>query len=755
MTADDRSWPAMLSQLEGALVPGAQPGQVLAMRHLSASPGQFLELPADLHPDLASALARSGISDLYVHQRMAFDQVSAGTDTVVTTSTASGKTLCFNLPILNAVLADPSARALYLYPTKALANDQLAGLASLSAKLGGRVTAAVFTGDTAKEERDRILSSPPNILIANPDIVHFQQLAYHPTWERWWASLRFIVIDEAHVYRGVFGSHVAHVLRRVRRIAAHYGSDPVVVAASATIANAPALLEALVGRPTTEISGDASPRPNRDIVVWRPRIRQETPLGPIYESVDETAARLLAASLIAGRSAIAFAGSRVSVERIRRRTERALSERGRSELIGALASYRAGYDADRRREIEAQLRTGAVRGVVATVALELGIDIGSLDIAILAGYPGSMMSFWQQAGRAGRRDRDALILLVASQNPLDQFLASHPDRLLGAGVEDARVDPSNPEIAAPHLTCAARELRVTDRGDSPYYDEATLNAIHRAEGAGDVVRERRGWVAAPGRGRPDEVSLRSMNDHPYALLVYGQTMGDIGERYIPREAHPGAIYLHDGDAYRVRRLDHAARTVILEPSNEGLLTEPVGHRSVRPGENLRVRRLNGIGLDVALFRIHVSDRIIGYVQLREVTGRALGSMVDLPEPIETAFETVGLRLGAARAEGSTLHALEHVIRALGALVVLCDSADLEGHTELEGAPVAYIFDTTPGGTGLCQSLFERLEEVLDAARSRVSECACRDGCPGCVQHGRCMRRNQDLDKAGLLALLRR
>jgi DEAD/DEAH box helicase domain-containing protein len=750
---DPSDWPPLLTELTAALAHAPDQAQVLARRHLPASDGQFSDLPEHLHPDLRSALERTGIHQLYSHQRRSFDEVTAGHDIVVTTSTASGKTLCFNLPIIDAMLRQPEMRALYLYPTKALANDQLAGLRKLTAMLGGRVTAAVFTGDTPRGERDQIASHPPNILIANPDIIHYQQLAYHPAWEQWWASLRFIVLDEAHVYRGVFGSHVAHVLRRIRRIAEHYGSDPVVIAASATIANAGPLLEALVGRAPIEVSEDGAPRPERQIVVWGPRVRRVTPIGPIYESVESTTAELLVASLIAGKSAIAFGRTRVTVERIRRAAEQELRLRGRRDLIPAIASYRAGYDVDRRREIETDLRSGAIRAIVATVALELGIDIGSLDVAILAGYPGSTMGFWQQAGRAGRRGHAALIVMVASQNPLDQYLAEHPDRLVSAAVEDARIDPANPEVAAPHLTCAARELRIRDAADQSFYDTPTLAALSQAEAAGNVVRERRGWVAATGRGRPDEVSLRSLNDHPFALLVRGAAIGDIGERYLAREAHPGAIYLHDGAPYRVRRIDRLARTVILEPSNEGLLTEPVGRRVVIRTDTIEARRLSKVRLEVELIRVRVSDRILGYLQIDETTHRVRGAAIDLAEPLETVFDSVGIRLVSDFAFGGTLHALEHVTRALGSLVVLCDGADLEGHTDLEGEPAAYVFDSTPGGIGLCVSLYERLEEVLDAARNRIAECRCTDGCPSCVQHGRCLTRNDSLDKAGLAFLL--
>lgn len=744
-------WPELLTDIASYLRPAPRESQLRAVRTLEPEAADSVPFPDQLGPELRSALASQGIDALYRHQRDSFIAAMSGCDVVVTTRTASGKTLCFNLPVIETALREPSARALYLYPTKALGNDQLAGLERLSRQFRQRVNVAVFTGDTSQDERARIASNPPSILIANPDILHYQQLARHTEWEAWWSNLRFIVVDEAHVYRGVFGSHVAHVIRRAVRIAAHYGASPRFISASATIGNPEDLVGALTGRRPKLVDRDGSPRNRRDVVVWDPPIERMTPTGPIFQSVEVTAAQLLAAALMAGKSCIAFAPTRPLVERIRRRADQELRERKRPDLLEALVSYRAGYDVDRRREIESDLRHGRARAVVSTVALELGVDIGSLDIAILAGYPGSTMSFWQQAGRAGRRDREALILMVVSQNPLDQYLAEHPDRLIDARPEDAAIDASNPMIASGQLACAARELRIR-ADESDIYGEALPASLELAAERGLVARERRGWIAVSPHGQPDEVSIRSIEDVPYALVLGRDVIGEIGSRYIPREAHPGAIYAHDGVLYRVESVRDLERTVTLRVSHDGVLTNALGERRVTMPAACRERTFARAVL--AHGPVGVIDTIRSYYHLDERTRRPRGGPVDLERPMEQSLDTEGIRLRAVDADGAAIHALEHLVRAMGSLVVLCDPADLEGHTELEGEPTAYVYDRVPGGSGLTGRLFERFDEVLTAARDRVGQCRCREGCPSCIQSGRCMRRNEGLDKAGVLGLLR-
>jgi DEAD/DEAH box helicase domain-containing protein len=723
--------------------------QLLALRVEEATAGSFVDMPTGVAPELKRALTSNGFDSLYSHQAAVYQHASTGQDVVISTSTASGKSLSFNLPVVDAILKDPTTTALYLYPTKALANDQLLALAELRKQLGAYPTAAVFTGDTPKNERAQLMTRLPNVLIGNPDIVHYQQLADHMAWETWWTRLRWVVIDEAHVYRGVFGAHVAHVLRRLLRIAQHYGSRPTFIAASATIANPVELVSALTGRTPVLVDRSGSPRHGRDIVIWQPPIQRSTPTGPIYESAEVTAAEFVVASLIAGKSCIAFARSRRVVERIRRDVMKRLLARKRVDLLDFVRAYRAGYEPALRREIERDLRTGRTRAVISTIALELGIDIGALDVAILAGYPGSGMSFWQQAGRAGRRSR-ALVVMIASQNPLDQFIATHPDRLVSGPVEDAVVDLANDEVASRQLTCAARELTLRDQ-ESETYGSDVLARINTAEKLGWVVRGRRGWVAAPGHGRPDSVSLRGIVDARYSLMASNEILGEIESRYVPREAHEGAIYLHDGEPFRVEAIDDDLRLIFLRKSEDGVLTDPRGDRAIRELDLVDTRRLGPI--EVQLRALEIIDEVTGYVELGEETKKPRGSPFELERPRTIRVETIGIRFTHDGATGEAVHAEEHLIRALGSVAVICDPGDLEGHTEVDTFVKAYVYDRTAGGIGLTKRLFLRLDEVLAAASARVRECKCEAGCPACVQSGTCMRRNEALSKYGAAQLL--
>lgn len=744
-------WPDLLQEVTATLVRPASRDQLRVLTQQPASDAVLREPDRPIDAALRDALSTRGITSLYSHQAAAVDVAGAGHDFVVTTPTASGKSLCFNLPVIHSILGDASTKALYLYPTKALANDQRESLRELLAPLGNRVTVEVFTGDTPSEDRARIKSRPPNILIANPDIVHYQQLADHMAWEKWWKGLRWVVIDEAHTYRGVFGAHVAHVLRRARRIADYYESSPQFLAASATISNPVELLENLTGRTPTLISEDGAPRAGRDIVIWQPAVKGVAEGSVIYQSVEDATADLVVAAMLAGKSVIAFGRARRIVERLRRDIDRQLEERGRSDLIGAIRSYRAGYDPDVRKEIEKGLRAGSIRAVVSTVALELGIDIGSLDVAVLSGYPGSTMSFWQQAGRAGRRDKRALVMMVASQNPLDQYLAEQRERLTGAPFEDAVSDASNPLIASRHLTCAARELTLR-RSDAALFGSDVLDQIAVAEANGWVIAERRGWVPAPGHGRPDEVSIRGIDDPSYVLMLQGRSIGQIEGRYVPREAHEGAIYLQDGDRFRVMSVDDVQRLINVEPVREHLLTDPIGDRLVMPQDPKR--SLIAGGLEVSLMDITATDSITKFVHINESTKRRIGVPIALPAARESALETVAVRFRPVRrTAGAALHGFEHLVRSLGALVVLCDPGDLEGHTDVEGFPTAYIYDPSPGGIGLALRIYERLDEVLAAAARRLTLCECAEGCPACIQSGNCLRRNDALDKLGTRLLL--
>ena len=451
--------------------------------------------PTTCRRPLRSALRSSGIDRLYSHQAEAWAAARSGHDFVVTTATASGKTLAFLLPIIEKAMAGGRTHALLLYPTKALAHDQRQGIEDLIRPLRPFVNVDVFDGDTPQEERQRIRRTPPTFLIANPDILHHQQLARHDEWSHWWSGLDFIVLDEAHYYRGVFGSHIAHVFRRMRRIARHHGADPLVFSASATIANPGEHVGTLTGRDPVVVANDGSPQPARRVVLWEPVFK--TSEGEwVLRGAEEEAARLIAGTVNAGHSCIAFTRSRRAAEKVRRAAERRVRKGSDSGIHETVASYRAGYTAERRRSIESGLRNGAIKAVVATNALELGIDIGALDIAILSTYPGSVMAFRQQAGRAGRRDRPALVVVMTTQAPLDQYFADHPELLFDGVAEAAAVDRGNPHVAWGQLGCAARELPLTI-SDRTLYGDATWRQLEEMEADGLLRRNGPGFVGPP------------------------------------------------------------------------------------------------------------------------------------------------------------------------------------------------------------------------------------------------------------------
>jgi DEAD/DEAH box helicase domain-containing protein len=752
VSSSDEPLPEILTDLMRRLPYGSHAHSVLAVRQVAGRAARLVDLPDSLDPRLAAALRSRGVSQLYAHQRASWDAVLEGRDLVVVTPTASGKTLCFNLPVLDAALRDPKAGALYFYPTKALANDQFAALRELTGAIPGGPTVGIYHGDLTEPERTAIMADPPNVLLATPDIVHFNHLPKHVEWRRWWSTLRFVVVDEAHAYRGVFGSHVGHLLRRVRRVAAIYESRPQFIAASATIGNPIEHIANLIGREPVLVDQDGSPQAARDVVVWEPLVYDNTGTPVAFESSERETARLLIASMLAGYSTIVFARSRRWVERIARRATKQLRNGGHHVLADSLVPYRSGYSRERRQEIERGLKDGHIKGVVATNALELGVDIGSLDVAILSTYPGSTMSFRQQAGRAGRRGKPALVLMVASQNPLDRYIAEHPDVLTSSDAEMAATDIANPRIAFGELGLAARESRLTT-DDGAVYGESFAVLVDAMQRAGKLTALRSSWEPV-GRGpRPIDVPLRTIDGRAYALLVDGRHLGDLDARVVPREAHPGAIYLHDGAAYRVRGTDRESRTIALEPSDEGVYTEPRGEQYIDI-LSVRASRTRS-SLVVRLVDLKVSSTVSAYLEIDEDSGRPRGQPFDI-DPVRSNLATVGLAFSAREAgDPAALHAVEHLVRGLAPLTILCDRADLDGHTQIdEYPPTAYVYDRYEGGVGLAERLYESLDRVLEAACDRVDTCECETGCPRCIQSAACLRRNEVLYKAGAAMLLR-
>jgi DEAD/DEAH box helicase domain-containing protein len=688
---------------------------------------------------LARALVRRGVQQLYAHQVTAVEALRGGQNVVLASPTASGKSLAFALPTLERLLSKPGRHALYLYPTKALIGDQLRALRELVAGLP--IEVAVLTGDTPREERGALAARPPGILLANPDILHRHLLPDHARWRTFLGGLDMVVLDELHTYRGVFGAHVALVLRRLRRLCGLYGAAPAYVAASATISNPVELAEQVVGQPFVEVQGDAAGSGPRRFLFWRPPLRGDADANE-HESILGEAAAVFAEALNAGYSGILFGRARVSVERmlldVRRLVDPTLAER--------VSAYKSGYRADERARIEAGLRSGRLRGVVSTNALELGIDVGSLDLAVMAGYPGSTMSFWQQAGRVGRRgDREAVVVLVAGDDALDQYHILHPEAFFGGSMEHAAVDPSNAAIQLGHLLCAAAEspLDVSELEAWPPNADALAQ---RLVDAGELSAGPP-WRCAGGSPHAD-VSLRGTSRSPYSLQVGREVLGTIEPPWLQRECYPGAVYLHNGRGYRVAGLDASAHVVRLERDNADRRTDPIVEVAVAPRGEAVASRAAG-SLAASLGPVSVRESVVAYRELHR--GQAL--TFGLQQPLESVLDTVGLWLDVPpdlEADASAVHGFEHALVNALPLVLLCDRRDVASTSD--GLRV-YLYDFAEGGIGLADKAYHLFEHLRERAAKLVRECPCAEGCPNCLHLAGCADGNRHLDKTGAVALL--
>ena len=684
-------------------------------------------LPPELSPPVRQALERAGIDSLYLHQADAWRAARQGGHVIVTTGTASGKTLAFNLPVLHALAADPKGRALYLYPTKALAQDQARALATLGVP---RVRAAIYDGDTESERRWQIRKSA-NVILTNPDMLHIGVLPHHGRWGDVLANLRFVVVDEAHVYRGVFGSHVANVLRRLRRAARIYGADPQFLLASATIANPAELAKALTGADATAVGDNAAPRAERTIVFWNPPLLDEE-LGVRASALGE-AAKLMAELVSSGLRTICFAKSRKAAELVHRFAVQRLDDRS---LARQLAPYRAGYTPAQRRELERRLKEGDLLGVSATNALELGIDIGLLDCALCVGFPGTVASLRQQWGRAGRLGH-GLAVLVASEDALDQYFMREPDALLGRSVEAAILDHENARVLDGHVRAAAYEAPLDDADRTLLGD----TALERAAALPELRLTKAGYVWA-GRDYPAaRVPLRSTSPDSFTIVdsLTGAVLGLAERERAYGTVHEGAVYLHLGESYLVRELDLDARRALVEPFAGDFYTQAKKDTTTAIVEPLRSERR--LGLEVTFGTVAVTERVVAY-QRKSVRDGATLDLVGLDLP-ETSFETEALWYlpEAHQLEGvremprllGTLHAAEHTMITTLPLWAMCDRWDIGGlstnvHFQT-GRPTVFIYDGHAGGVGIAERGFQAFEGwVADTARL-LAGCPCETGCP--------------------------
>ena len=726
-----------LDQLKNSPIHAGQMVHVEELPYREATHGALVH---DLHPSLHGALRESGLLPLFTHQAAAVDVVLEGRDVAVVTPAASGKSLCYNIPVAQSLLTDPSARALYLFPTKALAHDQLRGLQGLlPAKLASRV--AIFDGDTDSSERASVRRSA-QVVLTNPDMLHYGMLPNHRAWSRLLPSLKYVVVDEAHVYRGIFGSHVANVLRRLRRLCRHYGADPIFILCSATIANAGELAERLVGRPATVVGDDGAPHGAKHFVFWDPPIVDEE-RGTRAGAGSETS-RLMEMLLKRDARTLAFVRTRRQAELVYMSVRDRLRE-GSAPLAERLRPYRASYLAEERREVERGLLDGALLGVVATNALELGIDIGDLDVTLLAGYPGSVASTWQQAGRSGRGGQPSLSVLVAQDNPLDQYLMRHPDFFFGRPHEHARIRPENPYVLGPHLQCAAYELPLTPADARLFGDDLSGHIDQLAKDG--LLREQGGrWFISSGR----------VLEHVDELAAFSQL-------------HSGAVYLHQGESYLVERLDVGAGVAYLRSAEVPYYTESRDVTDIRIVETHATKELAGARVNVG--EVQVSRKVVGFRKRgfyqASVDDADLGDeLLDLPSrefrTVAFWFDLPSATLNRALRDredlAGGLHAMEHAAIGVLPLFALCDRNDIGGvsialHPDT-GEPQVFIYDGHPGGVGIAEHGYAIVGELLEATLAAVAECPCADGCPSCVQSPKCGNNNYPLDKRVAASFLR-
>lgn len=741
------------------------PARIVAEFTQPARPARTAPLPAGLDPRIAAALAGRGIRRLYSHQALALELALAGRHVVVATPTASGKSLCYHLPVLQGLLAD-GARALYLFPTKALAQDQVAELLELNKAGGLGARAMTFDGDTPADAR-KAVREQGDIVVSNPDMLHQGILPHHPRWAGFFETLRYVVIDELHGYRGVFGSHMANVIRRLKRISRFYGREPQFILCSATIANPKELAEALIGAPVEAVTESGAPQGPRTVLVWNPPV--VNPDLNLRASARSQTARLARLAVKAGLSTIVFANARLTVEVLTKYLKDVFDRDPRRPA--RVAAYRGGYLPGERREKEKRMRAGSLDCVVTTSALELGVDIGALDVCLLNGYPGSIAATWQRLGRAGRRNKPSLGVLVAGSDLLDQFLARHPDFLFGASPEHARIDPDQLLILMDHLRCAAFELPF--RAGEVFGPHSLQTLLGYLEEHGVVHREGDGWHWIADSYPAHAVSLRSVADGNFTVIDVTDgkqdILGEVDYGAAALTLYEGAIYLHQARPWQVERLDWTGRKAFVTRTRADYYTDAIDTTRLKVLDSFQQDR--GAAATCAHGEVHVVRRVAGYKKIRYYSHENVGyGNVNLPDQemhttalwwsldeaaLERAFTS---RQAALDGFLGAAHALHHVatlasmseLRDLGRAVgdgtagwSAVTGADGRGSLRtLDGAsldpaaqrfrPTLTLYDNYPGGMGLAAPLFDRRSELVARAHDLVADCPCQSGCPACV-----------------------
>ena len=714
---------------------------------------QFGTLEVPLKDTLESYLDQHRIR-LYSHQCEAINRIRTGKNVIITTPTASGKTLAFNLPVFERLESDTEARALYLYPTKALSNDQLATLAQMALYTGISARPAIYDGDTPQSRRAAVRENS-RVIISNPHELH-QVLSWHAKWRPFFSNLKFIVIDEAHRYRGVFGSNIALLLRRLVRLCHHYGSDPQFILSTATLANPLEFAGRLTGLPFELVDEDGSPHGRKHFVLYNPFYNGIGERSTYQETKD-----LLVSCVKDNLQTLCFTGSRKMAELVTL-WAREDARRSSARLAESISAYRAGYLPEERRFIERQLKEGFLKGVVSTNALELGIDVGSLDAVIIAGYPGTMMSTRQQAGRAGRKGGESLAILVAMANPLDQYFMHHPQHLFSRSHEHAIIDTGNPYIVSGHLLCAAAELPLREIPDREYFGETFPGLLSELESSDLIRKTSRGWVYS-GRGRAaDAVRLDGIPGSTFRVLCHGRLLETMDRAQAYREAHTGAIMLHQGETYVVSEMDLETHTIRVTETDVDYYTQPLKKVDLSIIEIVETRMINGARC--AFGDVEVTEQYTGYKIKRKDTIIGVEPL-DLP-PITfrtKAFWFIPAPDTEQRIERSILdlagglHGAEHAIIALMPLHVMCDRWDIGGLSSPAFGencePVVFVYDGYEGGIGLAEKAYEILPDVFSSAHELVRDCGCDEGCPSCIYSPKCGNDNQPLDKEAAVLIL--
>ncbi|AKS31020.1 DEAD/DEAH box helicase [Mycolicibacterium goodii] len=748
------------------------PGDENPLRHvaeLAPRTGERVYWPDWAHPDVVRALHDRGITAPWSHQLAAAQLAHDGRHVVISTGTASGKSLAYQLPILSALASEPRARVLYLSPTKALGHDQLRTAHALTESVAALrdVAPAPYDGDSATEVR-RFAREKSRWIFSNPDMIHLSLLRNHSRWAVFLRNLRYLVVDECHYYRGIFGSNVAMVLRRLLRLCERYSADgatPTVIFASATTSSPAETAAELIGQTVVEVTEDGSPQGARTIALWEPALLPDLAGengAPVRRSAGSEAGRVMADLVAEGARTLTFVRSRRGAELTSLGARARLSETA-PQLVEQVASYRAGYLAEDRRELEHALTDGRLRGLATTNALELGIDIAGLDAVVMAGFPGTVASFWQQAGRSGRRGQGALVVLIARDDPLDTYLVHHPAALLDKPIERVVIDPTNPHVLGPQLLCAAAELPLTEA------EVRRLDAEKVAQRLVDdgLLRKRpSGYFPAPGIDPHPAVDIRGSTGGQIAILEAGtgRMLGSAGAGQAASSVHPGAVYLHQGESYLVDSLDFEDGIAFVHAADPGYTTfarELTDISVTGPGE-----RVTYGPVTIGLVPVSVTNTVVGYLR-RRMDGEVI-DFVELDMPPRT-LDTMAVMctitpeelqdngIEAIAVPGS-LHAAEHAAIGLLPLVASCDRGDIGGVSTavgpVDGLPSIFVYDGYPGGAGFADRGYRQLQTWWGATAAAIEACECPSGCPSCVQSPKCGNGNDPLDKAGAVRVLR-